>query len=220
MPMKFWSSKDGMNNPYTQLLITLILLLVSSPLASKNIEKLFVSLVFVVNLLIIINLLHLRKKSHKIVYFILAFLSVLLQTIDLEILAEKSHILNILSSLVNLFFISIAIHLMTKNVFTSRRITSDLLKGGICVYLLIGVWFIIPYIIIYNLDNQAFLLAYSAKFDPIYFSYVTLTTTGYGDIIPINPYARMFANLEAIVGVLYTGIIIARLVSLYVIEDR
>ena len=66
MPMKFWSSKDGMNNPYTQLLITLILLLVSSPLASKNIEKLFVSLVFVVNLLIIINLLHLRKKVIKL----------------------------------------------------------------------------------------------------------------------------------------------------------
>jgi uncharacterized membrane protein len=63
MSMKFWSSKDGMNNPYTQLLFTLILLLVSSPLASRNIEKLFVSLVFVVNLLIIINLLHLRKKK-------------------------------------------------------------------------------------------------------------------------------------------------------------
>lgn len=63
MSMKFWSSKNGMNNPYTQLLFTLILLLISSPLASRNIEKLFVSLVFVVNLLIIINLLHLRKKK-------------------------------------------------------------------------------------------------------------------------------------------------------------
>jgi hypothetical protein len=63
MSIKFWSSKNGMNNPYTQLLFTLILLLVSSPLASRNIEKLFASLVFVVNLLIIINLLHLRKKK-------------------------------------------------------------------------------------------------------------------------------------------------------------
>ena len=66
MSIKFWSSKNGMNNPYTQLLFTLILLLVSSPLASRNIEKLFASLVFVVNLLIIINLLHLRKKATRL----------------------------------------------------------------------------------------------------------------------------------------------------------
>ncbi|MGC8712867.1 MAG: potassium channel family protein, partial [Leptodesmis sp.] len=49
----------------------------------------------------------------------------------------------------------------------------------------------------------------------IYFSFTTLTTTGYGDIVPISTLARAFANVEAIIGVMYPAIFIARLVGLY-----
>jgi hypothetical protein len=67
---------------------------------------------------------------------------------------------------------------------------------------------------IYALDSNAF----SRSITPhqmLYFSFVTLTTVGYGDISPIAPIAMTFANLEAIIGQLYPAIIIARLVSLY-----
>jgi Ion channel len=53
----------------------------------------------------------------------------------------------------------------------------------------------------------------------MYFSLTTLTTTGYGDIAPLNPFARSLANLEAIIGQLYLAITIARLVTLQ-LEDR
>jgi voltage-gated potassium channel Kch len=52
-----------------------------------------------------------------------------------------------------------------------------------------------------------------------YFSVVTLTTTGFGDITPVSPFARTLTMMEALVGQLYPAILIARLVSLH-IEDK
>jgi Ion channel len=55
--------------------------------------------------------------------------------------------------------------------------------------------------------------------DLIYFSFVTLTSTGYGDIVPSHPFARGLANVEAIIGQLYPATLLARLVTLEV-ESR
>ena len=52
--------------------------------------------------------------------------------------------------------------------------------------------------------------------DLLYFSYITLTTLGYGEIIPMNAYARSFAIIEAIIGVMYVAIIISRMVGLFI----
>ena len=52
--------------------------------------------------------------------------------------------------------------------------------------------------------------------DLIYFSFVTLTSTGYGDIVPLHPFARGLANVEAIIGQLYPATLLARLVTLEV----
>ena len=49
----------------------------------------------------------------------------------------------------------------------------------------------------------------------VYYSYATLTTLGYGDVLPVTLWARSFASVEAIIGVLYITIIMARLVGLY-----
>lgn len=64
----------------------------------------------------------------------------------------------------------------------------------------------------------AFVSTVNDAFEPgdlLYFSYMTLTTTGYGDIVPRGSEVRMFAVLEAMVGLFYNTIIIARFVSLY-----
>jgi hypothetical protein len=53
----------------------------------------------------------------------------------------------------------------------------------------------------------------------IYFSFVTLTSTGYGDIVPLHPIARSLCNFEAIIGQLYPATLLARLVTLE-LEDR
>jgi hypothetical protein len=53
----------------------------------------------------------------------------------------------------------------------------------------------------------------------LYFSFVTLTSVGYGDIVPVNPFARSMANLEAVIGQLYPATLLARLVTLH-LETR
>ncbi|WP_245602740.1 potassium channel family protein [Gloeothece verrucosa] len=115
---------------------------------------------------------------------------------------------------INFLFMSIAVLIIVKKIFRDKKITGDTLRGGISVYLMLGIlWFQI-YTMIYTLDSNAFSRPVNSH-QLLYFSFVTLTTVGYGDISPINPVAMSFANLEAIVGQLYPAIIIARLVSLY-----
>jgi hypothetical protein len=218
--MRLIFSKNNINNPYNQLLSVLILLILTSPLIPGRLGQLFTALILTVNILVIINLLHLRNKTHKFFYIFIAFSATFLRTINIYMFSETIAIIDITSALVNLLFLSIAIVLMVKNLARASHVTSDIIKGGICIYLLVGIWFAILYLMIYYLDSQAFLLAAQAEFDPVYFSYVTLTTTGYGDIIPTNVYARMFANLESIIGVLYPSIIISRLVSLYINHEQ
>jgi len=53
----------------------------------------------------------------------------------------------------------------------------------------------------------------------LYFSFTTLTTLGYGDILPVRPLARAFTSLQAVMGVLYTTVVVAWLVGLFLSQD-
>ncbi len=96
-----------------------------------------------------------------------------------------------------------------------------MLYGGISVYLLLGIIWAALYREMEILSPGSFAgpddsLGFS---NFIYFSYVTLTTLGYGDILPVTQKARSLAILEAITGVVFLGTLIARLVSLYTTRD-
>jgi hypothetical protein len=118
------------------------------------------------------------------------------------------------STLVALLVLATAVGI---NVFARRRELTDRIFGAIVLYLLIGLMFAVSYAMIAASVTNAFAgKAMSADnlFEWGYFSLVTMTTVGYGDITPIARAARSLAMLEALVGQLYPAIIIARLVSL------
>ena len=103
------------------------------------------------------------------------------------------------------------------NVFASGHALGDRVFGAIVLYLLLGVMWAFAYAIANSLLPNAFMGDAGNARDLaewIYFSFVTLTTVGYGHIVPIARAARSLAMLEALVGQLYPAIIIARLVSL------
>jgi hypothetical protein len=78
------------------------------------------------------------------------------------------------------------------------------------------------YALVARLDPGAFSGPVSTADGPravFYFSFVTLTTVGYGDVLPVHPVARSLAMLEAVTGPLYLAILVARLVSLVVASD-
>ena len=98
-------------------------------------------------------------------------------------------------------------------------ITFHRIQGGIAAYLLLGVAWAHAYALVALLRPGAFSGAVSAGDGPrafLYFSFVTLTTVGYGDVLPVHPAARSLAMLEAVTGPLYLAILLARLVSLAV----
>jgi len=104
-------------------------------------------------------------------------------------------------------------------VFGSGKVTLDRISGAVALYILVGLVCAVAFQLIDLSIPEAFsgIPHDQIRADRsiwIYFSFVTLTTVGYGDIAPIARAARSLANLEALIGQLYPAIVLARLVSL------
>jgi Ion channel len=101
----------------------------------------------------------------------------------------------------------------------ARSISNEHLYTAVSVYLMIGIMWFTLYNAIDVLTPGSIVRNTGKTTDPqtdlLYFSLVTLSTVGYGDIVAVNPEVRMLAALEAIVGVLYIAIMVSILVSAY-----
>jgi Ion channel len=108
---------------------------------------------------------------------------------------------------------------VARAVFARGKVTYHRVVGGVLLFLTIGVTFVALYGLLVLLVPNPFinlrnLPGHLHSGSLIYFSFVTLTTTGYGDIVPLHPYVRGLANVEAIIGQLYPATLLARLVTL------
>jgi hypothetical protein len=103
--------------------------------------------------------------------------------------------------------------------FRDGPVTRHRIQGGIAAYLLLGVMWAAAYALVETVHPGSFSGAVGTAGGHrawMYFSFVTLCTVGYGDILPVHPAARSLAMLEAVTGPLYIAILLARLVSLAV----
>jgi hypothetical protein len=104
-------------------------------------------------------------------------------------------------------------------VFGPGRVTYHHIMGAVLLYLTIAVIFVALFTFVGSAVPKAF-SGLTVQDSPalasnlIYFSFATLTTTGYGDIFPVHPIARSLCNLESIFGQLYPATLLARLVTL------
>ncbi len=108
------------------------------------------------------------------------------------------------------------------HLFRKKAITADMIMGSVCVYFLIGLMWGFVYSVLENFSPGSFLIEQATAnhlADFIYYSFVTLTTLGYGDIIPLSAPARSLSALEAIMGQLYIAILIARLVGIHISQS-
>ncbi|MGA7458927.1 MAG: potassium channel family protein [Candidatus Korobacteraceae bacterium] len=104
-------------------------------------------------------------------------------------------------------------------ILSNPSVTSDTLAGAVSAYLLIGITFGVAYMIINTLVPGSFrdTVEQGKRFTPAdftFFSFVTLTTVGYGDIVPWASHARSLAIIESVIGIMYPALLISRLVGM------
>jgi hypothetical protein len=116
-------------------------------------------------------------------------------------------------------FIAIAVFI---EVITTSRVTSDTMYGAVCVYLLVGMAFGSLYDLIETLHPGSFQINVDTAVPAeirwrtlIFFSFMTLTTIGLGDVTPTSVQAQSLTSIEGVIGVLYLAVLIARIVGMY-----
>jgi voltage-gated potassium channel len=162
-------------------------------------------------------IMSLRKRSKSLISLFIATLVTewVSSVFDMSLLHSISKGFNII------FFLVIVFSLIHQ-IATSKNVTPGVILGSIAGYLLVGITFSIFISLIMTNDPSAFnttqLIAGSNDnfvntSVPMYFSYVTLATLGYGDIVPLKPYTRSLASFIAVCGQFYIAVIVAMLVG-------
>lgn len=118
-----------------------------------------------------------------------------------------------------------AIWLAGRQVLFSGVVDANRIVGAICIYLLMGLIWTLMYLFIAQAVPGAFngveqMVWYDNFANVAYYSFVTLTTLGYGDISPVAPIARFLVYMEAVVGVFYMAILVASLIGVGINEAK
>ena len=127
-----------------------------------------------------------------------------------------------MGAVIGIVFYGFACWLILKHIAKMQDVTADTIFGALSLYMLIGITFMNGYVIAEFMEPGSFYVGAAQNptghFGPgdlLYFSYVTLTTLGYGDITPVLSIARSLAVLEAAIGVMFMAVVIGRVVGIY-----
>ena len=130
-----------------------------------------------------------------------------------------------LANFATLAFLVLATRECFRQIASTNKMNANRIIGAICVYFLLGViWSIMYALLEYTVPGSFAGLSAenTSEWNPdwIYYSFVTITTLGYGDILPVSFFARALAYMEAVAGLFYVAILVAGLVSAYLAEKQ
>jgi len=207
------------------LLITLVSLLVVAPFLDEYSPAQPVLIIFSTAILLFSVYSFLNNKRVLVVASLLAAPAFIFNWISYSFQTPVTFFIK--DAFNAIFFVYIIVSILSE-VFRKNVITLDLIYASICVYLLIGVAWAYVYSVLENISPGSFNFPLNfLQANPslnedrkhltllFYYSFVTLTTLGYGDITPVTPPAQSLATLEAIMGQFYIAILVARLVGIY-----
>jgi len=209
---------------YLNLLVVIIAMMIVSPFTARSLVlRLANNIVLTLVLLSVVNTVK-RQRATLLIGLILGIPWVLIAWLRL---LESTPIFPAIYSVTSMVFYGYIIFVLLRHIIRSKRVTADILYGAVSVYILLGVFFASFYFFLDAITpTELFIYAGGAAtgspFDGagiFYFSFVTLTTLGYGDIQPVADVSRVFAVIEAMTGVLYSAALIGRLIGLYVAQS-
>ena len=206
------------HGPCTYLLLSLLALILVYPylgggIASRIILGLLYSLVLLIGACTVD-----RGRPASLLGFGLALAGVALQWAWLVTLSPD---IGRLLLLVYAAFLILTIVEVLRYILKKGPITADKLHGALAGYIMLALFWAFIYAMIESFTPGSFnvgrfeVAGPGAFFHLIYFSFTTLTTTGYGDITPLSVQARSLVIIEELTGVFFVAVLIARLAGLY-----
>ena len=140
---------------------------------------------------------------------------------------DSSTRLNVAALLSTVVFLSFTLVTLLRAVVRAEAVTSDTIYGALSVYLLMALTWGMAYLLLETLRPGTLHIDAARHpghtvdwFDCIFYSFVTLTSLGYGDIVPMTAQARSLSILEAVTGIMYVAVLVARLVGLYTARQQ
>jgi len=219
--MRFWSEERSLT---VFLLLLIVEIFVIAPIYRTGIAIGLFNNIFFSALLLVGLLTMTHQKALQAVVTIFVVLAVATHWARLVFGVTG---LEILDGLLMLACVTGFLAIVLWQVYREGPVTMHRIQGAVAGYLLLSLCFAIAYgLLEYMIQGSFQLPKAGGQNDTLmnrsfyYFSVVTLTTTGYGDILPLSPYARTLVMMEALVGQLYPAILIARLVSLHAETKR
>jgi hypothetical protein len=222
---EFWSEERKL----TGLVIALTFdIVIAYPLVSVMGSSVAIQVIndLVIAAVLLLGLFALAR--HKITRMVLGGIILIVMSIRSARFVLGAHWLLGLDSLLSLVAVMAFVSFTMRYAYKEGPITSQRIQAAVAAYLLITMAFALGYKLISFLIPGAFRLLDNApkmddpRFGYIfhYFSITTITTLGYGDIVPVHPFSRTLATIEVLVGQLYPAVLLARLVSLSVVDSR
>lgn len=214
------SKKPIIKNKFFLLLTSLLLFFILSPIFNTKMGSFYFGILFTVVLLFSVLVI-----THTKWFIILTILLAVLVVIGtwLGIIYKPIKVVNLIETAFTAVFFILITTIVLSRVIRDKIIKINTLLGAICGYLLIGLFWSFVFLFIHYTDSTAFNLSEKmrAGLGPelqnfIYYSFVSLTTLGYGDITPVEGFAKTFSWIEAATGQIYLTVWIAHLVGMYV----
>jgi hypothetical protein len=176
----------------------------------KIFTGIFFSVLLVTGVASVVN-----ERKYKILILVFASLTFLTRWVA-SVVHSDARLFSDISSII--YFIILAF-IITKHIFNNKKIDIHKIMGAVVLYLLIGLIFAYIYSILDFFNPESFIVSVAEPFEnyeakSFYYSFITLTTTGFGDVIPATAMARNFTVMESLIGQLFPVILIARLVSI------
>jgi hypothetical protein len=111
---------------------------------------------------------------------------------------------------------------IVRRILGHDEVSVETIYGALCIYLLIGLVFASLFVAVNGLGSEWFASPPTENSPPdlLYLSFITLTTVGFGDVVPANDFARSLVVLEALIGQVFLVTLVARLVAMFGQEQR